>query len=77
MAGDGAKVIPRCYRGGRLPRKRNRANAVVADYCTTQTVVAGYRGIVTVQIPWLLIVLPSKPWWPITAEAYPSKCRGF
>ena len=32
------------------------------------TVAADCRGRVTVQTPWLLITLPSKPYWPITAE---------
>ena len=35
--------LQRCYRGYRLPRKRNLANVIVADYCTKQTGVIGYR----------------------------------
>ena len=70
--------LPRCFSDGRLPsRKRNRADTVVADYCTTQTVVADYRASVNVQMPWLENTLLRKPWRSITAQAYPSKRRGF
>ena len=72
--------LQRCYSGGRLPRKRNRANnTVVVDHCTTQTVVADYRGSITVQIPpWFLITVPSKPLMLITAEeAYRANTMAF
>lgn len=48
--------LPRCYRDGRLPRKRKRADTGVADYCTTQTAVADYRVGVTVQMPRFIIM---------------------
>ena len=68
--------LPRRYRGGRLPRRRNRANAVLSDFCTKQTVVANYRGNLPEQIPFLfLIFVLSKPWRPITAEAQLCICR--
>ena len=41
------------------------------------TVAADYRGRVTMQIPWLLITVPRKPWWPTTAESCRANAVNF
>ena len=68
--------LRRCYRGCWLPRTRDGANTVVADYFTKQTVLADYRGNVPCKCRGFLLLHQEYRGF-VYRGSVPCKCRDF